>query len=67
MTTPEERARGIIDDKLAESGWKVQSRAELTTAAERTQERLNVSQTSCKTMIDSAPEEYLRGVLVCGG
>ncbi len=33
MTTPEERAREIIDAKLAESGWIVQSRDEVNLAA----------------------------------
>ena len=33
MSTPEERAREIIDAKLAESGWAVQSRDEINLAA----------------------------------
>ena len=33
MTTPEERAREIIDAKLDQAGWKVQSRNEVNLAA----------------------------------
>ena len=33
MTTPEERARETIDQKLAESGWVVQSRDEINLSA----------------------------------
>jgi len=34
MTTPEQRAREVIDAKLAECGWVVQSRDEINLAAE---------------------------------
>jgi len=33
VTTPEERAREIIDTKLAESGWVIQSRDEVNVSA----------------------------------
>ncbi len=33
MTTPEQRAREVIDTKLAESGWVVQSRDEINLSA----------------------------------
>jgi type I restriction enzyme R subunit len=33
MTTPEERAREIIDAKLSQSGWIVQSRDEVNLSA----------------------------------
>jgi len=33
MTTPEQRAREVIDRKLAESGWVVQSREEINLSA----------------------------------
>lgn len=33
MSTPEERAREVIDAKLAESGWIVQNRDEINLAA----------------------------------
>ena len=36
-------------------------------AAERTHKRVNESQTSCKKKFESAHDEAVRGVLVCGG